>query len=215
MLYILEDDLLREEEELAENIESPDQPVCDLEQLLTLYKVESIVNIWSQSLIVKFLANSEYQSRKRGEFLRDHWITRKISYCRVNWKQDTHRRNKNKMWSNNLPYIQICSWRKYINVQTNRRTKLSQHLLVRSQQWKHQNNVWNIFEVENEGTRAMLVTKYFWVTRSLSARWDANSEKHIWILSRLKFRNWFVRNKKWKYWPTKSGSVNRSKTRCL
>ena len=39
VLYILEDDLLREEEELAENIESPDQPVYDREQLLTLYKV--------------------------------------------------------------------------------------------------------------------------------------------------------------------------------
>ena len=167
VFYILEDDLLREEEELAENIESPDQPFYDQKQLLTLYKVGSIVNIWSQSLIVKFLANSEYQSRKGGEFLRDHWITRKISYCRVNWKRDTHRRNKNRMWSNNLPYIQIYSWWKYINVQTNRRTKPSQHLLVRSQQWKHQNNVRNIFEVENKGTRAMLVTKYFWVTRSL------------------------------------------------
>ena len=196
---------------MAENIESPDQPVYDREQLLTLYKVGSIVNIWSQSLIVKFLANSEYQSRKGDEFLRDHWITRKISYSRVNWKQD----RRNKMWSNNLPYIQIYSWWKYINVQTNRRAKLSQHLLVRSQQWKHENNVWNIFEVENKGTRAMLVTKYFWVTRNLSARWDANSEKHIWILWRLKFRNWLVRNKKGKYRPTKSGSVNRSQTRCL
>ena len=45
VLYILEDDLLREEEELAENIESPYQPVYDREQLLTLYKVGSIVNI--------------------------------------------------------------------------------------------------------------------------------------------------------------------------
>ena len=45
MFYILEDDLLRQEEELAENIESRDHLVCDREQLLTLYKVESIVNI--------------------------------------------------------------------------------------------------------------------------------------------------------------------------
>ena len=159
MLCILEDDLLREEEELAENIDSPDQPVYDREQLLTLYKVGSIVKFWSQSLTVKFLANSEYQSRKGDEFLRDRWITRKISYSRVNWKQDTHRRNKTKMWSNNLPYIQIYSWLNYINVQTNRRTKLSQHLLVRSQQWKHQKNVWNIFEVENKSTRATLLTR--------------------------------------------------------
>ena len=45
VFYILEDDLLREEEELAENIESPDQPFYDQKQLLTLYKVGSIVNI--------------------------------------------------------------------------------------------------------------------------------------------------------------------------
>ena len=47
MLYILEDDLLREEEELAENIESPDQPVYDREQLLTLYKVWNCILVKS------------------------------------------------------------------------------------------------------------------------------------------------------------------------
>ena len=37
----------------------------------------------------------------------------------------------------------------------------SQQLLVQSQQWKHQNNVWNLFKINNDDTRTTSITS-FW-----------------------------------------------------
>ena len=37
----------------------------------------------------------------------------------------------------------------------------SWHLLVQSQQWKHQNNVWNMFKVNNKDTKTTSLTS-FW-----------------------------------------------------
>ena len=36
--------------------------------------------------------------------------------------------------------------------------RLSRHLLVRSQQWKHENNVWNLFKVINKNIRTTSMT---------------------------------------------------------
>ena len=33
----------------------------------------------------------------------------------------------------------------------------SRHLLVQKQQWKHQNNVWNLFKVNNKDTRRLVL----------------------------------------------------------
>ena len=40
-------------------------------------------------------------------------------------------------------------------------TVTSRHLLVQSQQWKHQNNMWNLFKVNNKDTKTTSVTS-FW-----------------------------------------------------
>ena len=38
------------------------------------------------------------------------------------------------------------------------KTQTSRHLLVQSQQWRHQNNVWNLFQVNNKDNRTMSLT---------------------------------------------------------
>ena len=43
----------------------------------------------------------------------------------------------------------------------NPRKILSWHLVVQIQQWKHQNNVWNLFKVNNKDSRTTW-TKSFW-----------------------------------------------------
>ena len=37
------------------------------------------------------------------------------------------------------------------------------HLLVQSQQWKHQNNVWNLFKVNSKDTRTTSLTSFWWL----------------------------------------------------
>ena len=37
----------------------------------------------------------------------------------------------------------------------------SRHLLVQSQQWKHQKNVWNMLKVNNKGVETTLMVS-FW-----------------------------------------------------
>ena len=41
--------------------------------------------------------------------------------------------------------------------------KLRRHLLVQSQKWKHQNNVWNLLKVSNKTTRMTSLTSFWFL----------------------------------------------------
>ena len=44
-----------------------------------------------------------------------------------------------------------------------RRSQPSQHLLAQGQQWKHQNNMLNLFKVNNKGTRTTSLTSFWYL----------------------------------------------------
>ena len=56
---------------------------------------------------------------------------------------------------------------------------VSQNLLIESQQWKHQNNVWNLSKVNNKNTRMASVTPFWcrywqlWTDFAFFSSWNA------------------------------------------
>ena len=56
--------------------------------------------------------------------------------------------------------IKIVFASKFVPVNSNLHT--SHHLLVQSQQWKHQNSVWRLFKTNNKDTWIMQITSFWY-----------------------------------------------------
>ena len=52
----------------------------------------------------------------------------------------------------------------------------SRYLLDQSQQWRHQNNVWNLFKVKNKGNKMKLITSVVFIIdfEQVNIGWDSN-----------------------------------------